>query len=131
MSEPDFENGVRQVLSFDARYDSKAYFFVNDALEYTMKKLGREKLNGKSHHVSGEELLEGILECAVQRFGFLSPEIFEYWGLQNGSDVGSVVYNLIRVRLLSANSDDSIEDFSCMYNLPEILRNRLSMSSVS
>jgi uncharacterized repeat protein (TIGR04138 family) len=68
MQELTFETTLALILAKDPRYESEAYLFVKDALDYTQKlviKPSRDEIR----HVSGQELLEGIRAFALTQFG--------------------------------------------------------------
>ena len=59
------EDKIQYVRRRDRRYSRNAYYFVLDALDYTMTHLGRDQLTGEDRHVGGRELLAGIREFAA------------------------------------------------------------------
>ncbi len=110
----------------DGRYPVPALIFVTELVSYTVDKCKRAGMKGQARHVTGAELLNCALDLALERYKFMAPSIFEYWGFYNGRDIGNTVFNLIRAGLLSATPDDRLEDFDGMTGLPEILRKRLN-----
>ena len=109
------------ILSLPVRFgdfDSHAYFFVNEAVTHTVKSLARERNEKGARHVSARELIEGSLDFAVREYGFLAPEVFSYWGLTSGSDLGVIVYRMIDAGILSAGENDRREDFDGPDDLP-------------
>ena len=75
--------------------------------------------------VTGQELVNGIMEHAVEQYSFLAPEIFLFWGVTSGPDIGNIVYNMIALELLSASPEDSKSDFDCMEDLIGELRKKV------
>ena len=65
-----------------------------------------------------------FLPYAVEQFGPLAPEVLESWGVTDGPDIGNIVYNMIRVELLSASPEDSRSDFNSLPDIPGFLRRR-------
>ena len=105
------EEKIQSVRRRDRRFSRHAYYFVLDALDWTMGELGREQLAGDERHVGGRELLAGIKEFASLQFGPMAPLVFERWGVRNSADFGEIVFNLIDAELLSRRPTDSRLDF--------------------
>ena len=105
------EDKIQKVRFQDHRFSRHAYFFVLDALDYTMTHFGRDNLTGEDRHVGGRELLVGIKEYAADQFGPMAALVFERWGIRSASDFGEIVFNLIDVELLSRRPCDSRLDF--------------------
>ncbi len=105
------EEKIQTVRRRDRRFSRNAYYFVLDALDYTMSHLGREQLTGVERHVGGRELLAGIKEYAADQFGPMAAMVFERWGIRGPADFGEIVFNLIDAELLSRRPSDSRLDF--------------------
>jgi uncharacterized repeat protein (TIGR04138 family) len=105
------EEKIQTVRRRDRRFSRHAYYFVLDALDYTMTRLGREQLTGEERHVGGRELLGGIKEYASEQFGPMATIVFERWGVRRSGDFGEIVFNLIDAELLSRRPSDSRLDF--------------------
>ena len=95
MQAVSFEEVLELVLAKDTRYHRDAYQFLREALDYTQKKAGKEyRVPSESRegsieetkavvpkeedqkHVSGQELLEGIRQFALQQFGPMALTVF-------------------------------------------------------
>ncbi|MCU0867196.1 MAG: hypothetical protein MUC36_25725 [Planctomycetes bacterium] len=105
------EDKIQSVRRRDRRFSRHAYYFVLDALDYTMSTLGRDALTGEERHVGGRELLAGIQEYAADQFGPMAAPVFERWGVRRSGDFGEIVFNLIDAGLLSRRPTDSRLDF--------------------
>lgn len=114
-----FQIAMHEVQSRDQRYAPQAYAFVCDSLAYTVKKLGRDK--SENHHVSGQELLHGYREHALQQFGPLATMVMREWGVHANEDIGNMVYNLIETNYFGKSETDKLEDFSDSIPLMEYL----------
>lgn len=112
----NLEDKLKQVVEADGRYHINAYRFVYEALEFTLKSLGRRG------HVTGRELLEGIRDCALEQFGGLAPMVFENWGVRKTDDFGSIVFNLVGANLMGRSESDSPADFADVYDFREAFR---------
>ena len=53
------------------------------------------KLTEADYHVTGEELLRGACELAVEEFGMMAPVVFRQWGVRATDDVGNLVAVLL------------------------------------
>ena len=89
------EDKIQGLRRRDRRYSRNAYYFVLDALDWTIAELGRDEKAGEERHVGGRELLLGIKEYASLQFGPMAPLVFERWGVRRSSDFGEVVFNLV------------------------------------
>lgn len=103
--ETEFDRKVSVLLERDPRYASEAYYFVAEAVNFTVR---RKKGQG---HVSAVQLLDGIRDFSREKFGAAGEAVLDSWGLKKCSDAGEVVYLLIGVGLLKASEDDRREDF--------------------
>ena len=129
MSDNDLPQILQKITASDTRYDIQAYHFVLSALSFTVKRCQREGNPRGQQHVSGAELIRGILDYAKEQYGSFAPDIFSFWGLQNGIDAGYIVYNMIHAGVLSASPNDNLQDFDCLWDLPELLRRELKQAS--
>ena len=112
VSEQDvLEDRIEDMRLRDHRFSRNAYYFVLDALDYTMSHLGKDQLTGEDRHVGGRELLYFIQDFASDQFGPMAPIVFEQWGIRGSEDYGEIVFNLIDAELLSRRPCDSRLDF--------------------
>ncbi len=116
MADISFEEAVQRCIKIDPRYQPGAYDFVRDALHIAVKKYCE---GDEAQHVSGQQLLEGVREHALKEYGPMSLTILNQWGLRRGTDVGSIVYNLISINYFGKSDGDSLEDFDGGYQFEE------------
>jgi len=121
MQAVQFEESIAAILKRDQRYDVHAYFFLKDALDFTLKKISEDD-PGSSRHVSGEELLEGFKDCALNQFGPMAATLMEEWGVKECRDVGNMVFRLIEEQIFGKQESDKPEDFEGLFNLDRALR---------
>jgi uncharacterized repeat protein (TIGR04138 family) len=121
MQEISFEAALEKVLAKDPRYHRDAYAFVREALDYTQKRVGRAN-GGKLRHVTGQELLEGIRQFALEQFGPMTLMVFEEWGIRHCRDFGEIVFNLVEAGVLAKTEKDSRADFAEGYDFEEAFR---------
>ncbi len=105
---------LRRIIEKDPRYPLESYFFVLEALFYTRKKFKIEK------HVTGQQLLEGIKDLALQQYGAAVKMVFEHWGIKATIDFGNIVFNMVKEELLGKTDEDNLKDFKDVYNFDEI-----------
>jgi uncharacterized repeat protein (TIGR04138 family) len=91
--------------------------------------LAAKQSKGKSRHVSGQELLEGIRQFALAQFGPMTMSVFAEWGIHSGADFGEIVFNLVESKLLSKTETDSQADFQNGYDFFEAFRRPFLPSS--
>ncbi len=109
-----FESIVEEIYEKDCRYKEDAYVFVMEALAYAQKKLKR------SRHIKSEELLKGMRELLLNKYGPLTMTVLEHWGIKSTEDFGNMVFNLVENQVLSKTEDDNIEEFRDGYNFEEV-----------
>ena len=128
MDDEKIKNAILSLAADNGDYDSHAYFFVNGAVSHTVEQISRAPDGQGARHVTGRELIEGALDFALRKYDFLAPQVFEYWGLRAGSDLGAIVYRMIGAGILSAGKNDRLEDFNGPEDLPSLLRERFYTS---
>jgi len=120
MQRIQFDVAVRSITKEDRRYEADGYHFLRDALDHTIKSLRKDELI-EHRHVSGPELLEGIVEFAVAKYGPMAVAVLESWGMREGEDVGRMVFNLIEAGAFGKSEEDSPEDFCGVLSLRDAL----------
>lgn len=121
MQEVNFEEALEEILQKDTRYQRHAYLFLREALEHTHQLEGKPEKD-VPHHVTGQELLDGIRDYALQQYGPMAMMIFEEWGVHRCEDWGEIVFNMIEHHLLAKTDTDSREDFKGRYDFFEAFR---------
>ena len=98
-----------------------AYRFLFAALRRTQDNLGRAQASGDEQaHISGQELLEGIREYALEQFGLLTLTVFHTWGIYTTDDFGRMVFELIERGEMRKTDQDHLADFSDLYDFEEV-----------
>lgn len=121
MQEVNFDEALDQILATDNRFHHDAYRFMREALDFTQKLVGRENL-GKVRHVTGQELLDGLRQYALQQFGPMAATVFEEWGIRNCQNFGEIVFNMVEIGLLARTEKDTRDDFQNGYDFTEAFR---------
>lgn len=114
-----FWDTVDRIREAEPRFRREAYGFVVAALGITVQALPAERLGDPARrHLTGQELLEGVVRLARQEFGLLAPTVFTEWGVTSGEDVGRIVFQLVESGELSARPEDTMDDFRS----PDLMR---------
>jgi uncharacterized repeat protein (TIGR04138 family) len=116
-----FEETLETILKNDSRYQRGAYIFIRESLDHTQKLLGRSGRE-EVHHVSGQELLEGIRAYALEQYGPMTLTVLSEWGVRHCEDFGELVFNMVEASILSKTDRDSREDFKNGYDFFEAFR---------
>lgn len=123
-----FNDKLVEITRHDPRFAYEAYEFIYQALYHTQQLLGRvppenapPEPGDKRYHVSGPELVRGVVSLALKEFGGMAPAVFRRWGIRNTGDWGRIVFNLIEHELMSKTDDDSVRDFEDVFDLNQAL----------
>lgn len=120
MQAMQFEQSVVSILKRDKRFDPHAYFFLKDALDFTLKRIA-DSNGGQARHVSGPELLAGYRDFALEQFGPMASTLMEEWSIRKCQDVGDMVFHLIEEQVFGKQESDRKEDFSEVFDFQESL----------
>jgi len=121
MQEVNFDEVVLQILARDQRYQADAYTFLREALDFTQKLISKEN-RGATRHVTGQELLDGLRQYALQEFGPMAKTVLEEWGVRESRDFGHIVFNMVEIGLLAKTDKDTRDDFQNGYDFTEAFR---------
>ena len=121
MKKVNFNEALAQILKDDPRYDEQAYLFLREALDFTIK-LFAKPIGGPGRHVTGNELLDGIRQYALQEYGAMAKTVLNRWGIHKGEDFGNIVFNLVEKGILGKTEQDRRGDFMGGYDFDEAFR---------
>ena len=110
----EFYNTVENICEREFRYKLDAYAFVMEALSFTQRKFRCLR------HVTGSELLEGIRELLLTKFGPMTMTVLEYWGIKSTEDFGNIIFHLVENNVLSKTEEDNIETFRNGFDFREV-----------
>ena len=110
----EIDNTIEMICEKDKRYRRDAYEFVMEALTYTQKKFRRLK------HVTGTELLKGMKELLLDKYGPMTLSVLQFWGIEKTEDFGHIVFNLVENKVLSKSEEDAIEHFRDGFDFKEV-----------
>lgn len=133
-----FHHPLLQLITEDTRYPLEAYQFVRDALAYAQEilQMGRPAPPAKSdadeeRHLTGQELCEAARQYAIQQYGMLALVVLKNLGIHSTSDIGEIVYNLIRVKLMKKSPTDRREDFNDVYDFAEAFNDPTTFTEIA
>ena len=119
-AENAFLQKIEEIAERGGRYRAEAYLFIYAALEYTVRKLKRDRSETPAgRHVTGQELAWGIADYAREQYGPMSRAVFEHWGVRETLDFGWIVFNLVDEGMMGKREEDSLEDFRDVYDFDE------------
>ncbi len=121
MQDVEFNEVIELICKEDGRYDRKAYTFIRQGLDQTVKEIRKKDAEKaqRSRHVSGPELLEGLRAYALDQYGPLTKTVLNSWGVKRCEDFGDLVFNLIEYNVFSKTENDKREDFASIYTFDE------------
>lgn len=117
---------VTRTVTPKCKYHPNAYEFIFSALRHTQKKFDRDEMldpEDEESHISGPELLDGIRELALERFGLLARTVFSQWGIKATDDFGHMVFEMIEKGHMRKTDRDRLEDFFAVYDFVEVFDN--------
>jgi uncharacterized repeat protein (TIGR04138 family) len=121
MQEVNFDEVLEKLVAQDPRFVRDAYHFTREALDFTQKLISREN-KGNVRHVTGQELLDGIRQFALQQYGPMVVTVLEEWGVKTCRDFGDIVFNMVESGLLAKTEKDTRDDFQSGYDFTDAFR---------
>ena len=118
MQEINFDEAVDSIVAKDPRFARDAYACVREALDFTQKLVVKESRGG-IRHVSGQELLNGVRQFALQQFGPMVVTVLKEWGVRSCRDFGEIVFNMVEIGLLAKTDKDTRDDFQNDYDFTD------------
>jgi uncharacterized repeat protein (TIGR04138 family) len=118
MDKLNFTEVVEEIVRADGRFDPQTYYFVREGLDYTLKMLKHETQRGP-RHVTGQELLNGLRQHALEQFGPMAKTVLEHWGVRRCEDFGEIVFRMVNKGVLGKTEQDRPEDFTGGFDFDE------------
>lgn len=106
------EDPLRKLALADGRFAPEAFRFLLEGLEEAIAHTGRSEKEGTERHVTGREVLVGLVERGRRTFGPLGAQVWRSWGVNAAIDWGRIVFLMVDNGMLNRRESDSIEDFS-------------------
>ena len=85
-----------------------------------MRLAGKETAQGTERHVTGQEVLEGMRQNALEMFGPLAAQVWRSWGVHESMDWGRIVFLLVENDMLNRQDSDTIDDFAEGFDFDEV-----------
>jgi uncharacterized repeat protein (TIGR04138 family) len=95
------------------QFQDAAYVFVLSALHFVLERLPEPR------HITGRELVEGVRDLALERFGPMARTVLDHWGVKATADVGRIVFALVDTGILIKQDDDLLTDFEKVFDFDE------------
>ena len=121
MQEVNFDEVLEKMIAQDPRFAREAYHFTREALDFTQKLISREN-KGTVRHVTGQELLDGIRQFALQQYGPMTMTVLDEWGVKNCHHFGDIIFNMVESDLLAKTDKDTRDDFQHGYDFTDAFR---------
>ena len=102
---------IREYCEQTGKYAPDAYEFVTTGVIEQVEALDTPR------HLSALEVLQNLRSRLDAEFGLLMPAVLERWQIRTASDIGEIVFDLIKMNILSASADDKRSDFDVDFNL--------------
>ena len=113
----------RTMRAIAGPFPREAFQFVRDGLAHAVELTHGEGQFGddtdESKHVSGQQLCLGLRDYAIERYGRLARTVLDHWGLRSTDDFGKIVFAMVEVGLMRKTEEDTLEDFSGVYDFDE------------
>jgi uncharacterized repeat protein (TIGR04138 family) len=117
---PDVQRLARQ----DGRYHPEAFHLVAAGLRQALVLTGKVGRDGDDRHLTAQELLQGVVDLAAERYGLLADLVCARWNVRSAQDVGNITFVLVEHGIFTKQPDDRLEDFAAAGDLTRVLRAR-------
>lgn len=124
-SSPSHDELYDEVARRHPQYPRAAYVFVGTAVHEIAVKILKhhsdsDEKSNRSRHITGQELVLGLKDLLLKRYGRLAIDVLRHWHISETLDFGKIVYFLVEVQLLSVSPEDSFEDFRDVYSFSDV-----------
>lgn len=124
------KKSIEEIAKSDGRYSLKAFEFVHEGLNHTVKKYHSDEVESESpRHISGKELCMGLAEFASQKWGRMAKVVLNQLGVNSTYDFGSIVYLMVEHEWMYARPEDTIEEFKDVYDFEEVFEKKYKFPS--
>jgi len=117
--EEHYRERLQKIIDKDPRYPAVAYDFVRAGVSFTGEHMREQGETSERFHITGQQLLEGLREFALNEFGPLAYDVLAEWNVTKTGDFGDLVFNLVDSNLLGASEEDSPDDFAHGYEFAD------------
>ncbi|WP_168564880.1 Minf_1886 family protein [Crateriforma spongiae] len=126
---------MRKLLKDDPRFKLEAYQFIRESLQYAHEHADQIRIGDMPtdaddvRHLTGQQLCEACRLYSLEQYGYLAKIVLNSWGVHTTSDLGEVVYNLIRIEQMRKSDTDRREDFDDVYDFDEAFQPVFELAS--
>lgn len=103
------------------RYSAEAFEFIGQGLRHAVTTLKRDQDPLERRHLNASELVDGVLDLAVERFGLLAGPVLRQMHISGPEDIGRITFILIEHEVFTRQPNDSFEDFLLIPAFSELL----------
>jgi uncharacterized repeat protein (TIGR04138 family) len=121
------KKSIEAIAAEDGRYNAMAIKFVYEGLGVTIQKIRNDQL--EKRHISGDQLSRGLADLAMGRWGRLARMVLNRWGVNTTRDLGEIVYLMITNNWMTAQQDDTIDDFDDVYDFENVFEKDFKFES--
>jgi uncharacterized repeat protein (TIGR04138 family) len=117
-NEPSPLKSLDEIVEAIGLYPREAFKFVQAGLAHTVEQLHADTADDPdaNHHVTGQQLCEGLREFALKEWGLLAHTVLKRWNITTTYDFGRIVFALVEHKHMAKTDDDNIEDFRNVFD---------------
>ncbi len=115
------EINLREIAK-STKYPLDAFLFVQQGLDYTVRRIHgepEEEQPAERRHVRGAQLCIGLRDYAIEQYGLMARTVLQRWRIHTCEDFGRIVFALIDAELMLATEEDSIDDFTGVFDFAD------------
>lgn len=110
------------------RYPMDAFLFLQRGLDFTVNRMHGEMEDPEqygpedaenSRHVTGQDLCRGLRDFAIKEYGLLARTVLRRWSITSCRDFGEIVFAMVDGGLMRKTDNDSIHDFSNVFDFSD------------
>ena len=114
--EPSPLKSLDEIVDAVGLYPREAFKFVQAGLAYTVDRIHEQTPEDESHHVSGQQLSEGLRDFALLQWGMLAQTVLRRWNITSTYDFGRIVFALVEHGHMAKTDEDTVDDFRNVYD---------------
>lgn len=132
----DYEQRIRQAVEQVGLFPIEAFEFVQEGLAWTANRIHGNPPEGVAHsgrdrHITGQQLCEGLRDLAIERWGYLARTVLRNWGILRTEDFGRIVYALIDAGILARTEEDSLDDFTDVFDFAAAFEREYKIGTIA
>lgn len=132
------------------KYPIEAFAFVQRGLDFTVRQIHGEmpELDPDkpvseqdfmpeadddqmaARHISGSQLCQGLRDFALHEYGLMARTVLRHWRINGCQDFGHIVFAMVDAGLMFKTEEDSIADFTGVYDFNEAFAARLHVDEI-